>query len=123
MTSPAQTPPTVAKPVLKPVRITAGAPVFTCRFASELRPRRQPALPSPLHPAGSAHRDRLINETQISTIDLLAADEVQRRLAMSESALRLLVNSGALAAYNVGGNVRFRAADIALLETQLAEHS
>jgi len=40
---------------------------------------------------------------------------------MTEAALLLLVNRGALSAFNLAGNIRFRASDISRLETQLAQ--
>jgi len=75
-----------------------------------------------LHPAGSALRSgRLLAPSQTSTVDLLHPEEVQRRLAMTGAALRLLVNRGALAAYDIGGAIRFRATDVNQLEAQLTE--
>jgi len=97
----AMTPVTTTQLSAKPLVCELTASAATAEVTPES------ARPSPLHPAGSS-------------IDLLTPQEVQRRLAMSDDALILLVNRGALAAYNLGGNLRFRSGDVQALETQLS---
>ena len=53
------------------------------------------------------------------SIDMVTPGEVCRRLALSESALIELVNQGRLAAYNLGGHLRFKVRDVRRIEAGL----
>lgn len=58
--------------------------------------------------------------TDMSTnIDMLKPEEVCDQLALSFDALLSAVNSGELAAYDLGEGVRFRAVEVSLLAAEL----
>lgn len=47
-----------------------------------------------------------------SRIDMLTPAQARDRLALPETAVIDLVNRGQLAAYRLGGDIRFKAADV-----------
>ena len=47
-----------------------------------------------------------------STIDMLTPAQTCHRMRLDEQSVLDLVNSGQLRAYNLGGHIRFRAADV-----------
>lgn len=56
---------------------------------------------------------------QATTIDMFNPAETAAILATDESGILGLVNSGTLPAYNLGGHIRFRVADVNSLADQL----
>lgn len=57
--------------------------------------------------------------TNVTTIDMLTPTQTCDRLHLTEGALLGLVNQGQLAAYNLGGNIRFKTIDVAAASRNL----
>ena len=54
-----------------------------------------------------------------STIDMLTPAQTCSQMSLDEQGVLHLVNTGRLAAYNLGGNIRFRASDVATCSRRL----
>ena len=54
-----------------------------------------------------------------STIDMLTPAQTCSQMSLDEQGVLDLVNTGRLAAYNLGGNIRFRASDVAACARRL----
>lgn len=54
-----------------------------------------------------------------TAIDMLNPAQTCERLSLDEQALLVMVNSGRLAAYNLGGHIRFKLCDVVATGEQL----